>query len=305
MGVIKCGRHTIKTSHEDKKLFLPSAITKGQLIDYYYKIAPFMIPYMKNHPVTMVRYPEGIKEEGFYHKDAPEYFPSWIKRVAIKKKEGGSVNYVVCNDQATLVYLANQNCITPHLWLSRIDKLDFPDRMIFDLDPSPGVSFSLVRWTALQLKKLLEALDLTSFVMTTGSHGLHVWVPLNRRADFDTVRDFAQGVAQILVDAYPTKLTLEIRKDKRGKRIFIDYLRNAFSATAVAPYGVRPKPGAPVATPLAWKEVEDPKLTAQKYTITNIFKRLKAKKDPWKTMNKSACSLAQAQKKLKRLLKNN
>lgn len=295
MGIIKCGKYSIETSNEDKILFAPTKITKGDLIQYYYQIAPIMLPYVKNRPMTMLRYPHGIKQEGFYQKDIPDYFPSWIKRVTIAKHEGGSTDYVVCNNSATLVYLANQACITPHLWLSKIDKLDYPDRMIFDIDP-PRNNFEMVRTTALLLKEVLEELGLVSFVMTTGSAGLHVVVPLKRRDTFDTVRAFARDVAEILVHNYPKKYTLEMRIEKRKNRVFLDVLRNAFAQTGVAPYAVRPKPGAPVATPITWKEVKDPALTSQRYTINNVFTRLKKHGDPWVTMMQSACSLKSARK---------
>ncbi len=304
MGSIRCGRYVIETSHEDKILFTPTPITKGALINYYTAIASVMLPYMKNHPLTMLRYPNGIDHEGFYQKDTPDYFPSWIDRITIKKKEGGSTTYVVCNNKATLVYLANQSCITPHLWLSRADKLDYPDRMIFDIDPAERTNFSTVRMVALRLKKILEDLDLTPFAMTTGSHGMHVIVPLNRRANFDTVRTFARTVAEILVADDPKNITLELNKAKRKNRIFLDYLRNGFGATGVAPYAVRPKPGAPVATPITWQEVHDTKLTSQRYNITTIFNHLKKNPNPWKSFHTSACSIAKASVLLKKIKKN-
>ncbi|MBI2774840.1 ATP-dependent DNA ligase [Candidatus Dependentiae bacterium] len=277
---IKAGRYTVEISHPEKILFAPTKISKGDLIDYYFNIADYMIPYLKDHPLTMVRYPNGIKDEGFYQKDAPEYFPEWIKRVAVKKQEGGSTHYVVCNNQATLVYLANQNCITPHLWLSKYDKLENPDRMIFDIDPSIK-DFQVVKDAAWIVKKELDRLGLKSFVMTTGAHGLHITVPLNRRATFDEVKAFARAIAQKLEEENPKIITTELNIKKRGKRTFIDYLRNGFGATAVAPYAVRPIAGAPVATPLSWKELDSIK-SAQEFNINNIFKRLKKIKDPWK-----------------------
>ena len=260
-----------------------------------------MLPYIKDRPLTMHRFPDGIAKQGFYQKDAADYFPDYILLQPIEKSGGGVVDYVVANNQATLVYLANLACITPHVWLSRIDKLDYPDRMIFDFDPSPGVPFSAVAWAAFQTKALLEDLGLISFVMTTGSRGVHVVVPIKRRYDFDEVRDFARNVAKILVARYPKKLTLEIRKAKRGKRIFVDTLRNAWSATSVAPYAVRAKAGAPVATPITWQELKRG-VTSQKYTIKNIFQRISRVKDPWQNMQKKACALAQASKKLQKLV---
>lgn len=288
---IKKGPYTVALTHTDK-IMLPDTITKGDIITYYDKISDAMVPYMKNRALMMHRYPEGLKGEFFYQKEAGSYFPSWIKRARIPK-EGGFVNYVVCQNGATLVYLANQDVITPHLWLSRIDKLYFPDRLIFDLDPSDE-DFTDVRFIALALKKLFDALNLTTFVMTTGSRGLHVHVPLDRKRNFKEVKKFAKDCAMHILQAFPSKATLEIRKEKRGTKIFIDTLRNEYGATAVAPYGIRAKAGAPVATPLAWDEVEDKNLSPQKYTINNIFKRLDKIEDPWKDYLKTRQSLTRA-----------
>ncbi len=301
MRRLKLGKYVVAVGNERKILFPKSKITKGELIEYYRRIAPIMIPYMKDRPLTMQRFPQGIDEEGFYQKDAPDYFPKWIKFKSIKKKADGYVRYVVCNNAATLVYLANQACITPHLWLSKIDKLRYPDRMIFDLDPS-GRDFNLVRKAAKQLKSILDQLELPSFVMTTGSRGLHIVIPLKRGHHFDWVRSFARDIAELIVQQSPRQFTLEIRKVKRRGRVFIDILRNAYGQTGVAPYAVRPKPGAPIATPITWKEAFNPRLTPQRYTIKNIFRRLAQKDDPWQDINKFACSLSKARKLFRTLI---
>ncbi len=300
MKVIKRGRYSVTLSNTDK-ILLPPKITKGDIIDYYAKIADTMVPYVKNRPLMMHRFPEGLKGESFYQKDASAYFPAWIKRAQIPK-EGGYNDYVVCQNPATLIYLANQACITPHIWLSRIDKLNFPDRLIFDLDPS-GDDFDRVRTMALALKELFDRLELISFVMTTGSRGLHVIVPLDRKLDFKSVKEFAHSCALHLVHAFPDKATLEIRKEKRGDKVFIDTLRNQYGSTAVAPFAIRAKAGAPVATPLHWREVEDRTLSPQKFNIDNLFNRLEnieAQKieDPWKDLLKMRQSLKRAITKL-------
>jgi len=297
---LKIGSRTIAITHGENILFPRAKISKNELIDYYLNIADFLIPHMKNRPISMQRFVDGIDHPGFYQKNAGDYFPRWIKTVPIAKKDDGNVKYVVCNDVATLVYLANQLSITFHLWLSRIDKLNFPDRMIFDLDPSVK-GFAPVRTAARQLRNLLEdELGLIAFLMTTGSRGVHVVVPLDRKKDFDFVRMFARDVAQVLVARFPKTLTIEVRKIKRGKRVFIDYLRNAFGQTGVAPYCVRAKRGAPVATPIEWKELG--RVTPHKFTIKNIFKRLSKKDDPWRNINKQACSLKRARMTLDKLL---
>lgn len=273
------GRYIVPITHPDKLLL--GSYTKNDLIEYYETISSYMIPYLKDHPLMMHRFPEGLHGESFYQKDASDYFPNWIKRVPIEKKDG-EYRAVVCQNTATLVYLANQGCITPHLWLSRIDKLSIPDRIIFDLDPSDE-DFSKVRLIALALKKLLDSLGLESFVMTSGSRGLHIYIPLKRTAAFHTTKEFAHACAQKIILTHQEKATLELRKDKRDGKVFIDYLRNQQGATSVAPYSVRALIDAPVATPLYWHEVEDKSLDPQKYTIANIFKRLSSIKDPWES----------------------
>lgn len=287
----KIGKHTITITHPDAIWFPKSGITKGQVVEYFERIAPIMIPHMKNRPVTMHRFVDGITGKDFYHKDAPEYFPKWIKRFEVEKKDDGITNYVVCNNEATLVYLAQQACLTPHTWLSRIDKIKYPDLLIFDLDPSPKQTFSFICEVALRIRDMMEAVNLVPFVKTSGSKGLHVTVPLKRLYTFDVVRDFAKTVAQALAQEDPKNITTEIRKDKRKGRLFVDINRNAFAQTAVAPYAVRAREGAPVATPLFWKELHKKKLTAQSYTIKNIFRRIARTGDPWQDMMKSARKL--------------
>lgn len=302
MEKLKVGNRFISISHSDKIIFPDAKITKQELIEYYFNIAKVMIPLMKNHPLTMQRFVDGIEKEGFYQKNASDYFPEWIKRVSIAKQDDGKVNYVICNNAATLVYLANQLALTFHLWLSRSDKLNYPDKMIFDLDPSVS-GFTPIRVAAKKLKAVLEnELSFKTFLMTTGSRGVHVVVPLARKDDFDFVRSFARDVGQLLAARHSNELTIDVRKTKRGKRIFVDFLRNAFAQTGVAPYSIRPKPGAPIATPIEWEELSF--VTPQKFTIKNISKRLDKKECPWKYFGKQTFSLKKARKKLDILLKN-
>ncbi len=292
--------HIITITHPDKILFPEAKITKLDLVNYYAKAAQFMLPYAKDRALTMQRYPDGIYGEVFYQKDAPTYFPSWIKRKAIEKKEGGITHYVVANDPATLAYLASQACITPHLWLSKIDKIHYPDRMIFDLDP-PDNNFALTIATALAIRKLLTAIELESFVLTTGSKGLHVVVPLLRLSTNDEVKTFATELASLVVRSNPENITLNMSKQERIKKLFIDVYRNNYGATAVAPFAVRAKPEASVATPLHWHELADKKLTARSYTMNNIFQRIASIEDPWKDMAGIKQSIKKASKLLAKL----
>lgn len=301
MPEIYIGGYTIQLSNTDKVLFPADEITKGDLIDYYRKIAGTMLPYLEGRPVTMHRFPDGIGGEGFYQQEISDYFPDWIERARVTK-QGGTVTHVICRDAATLVYLANQACVTPHVWLSRKDRLDQPDLMIFDLDP-PAEDFAPVRHAARLLRRFLKELGLEAFVKTTGSKGLHVVVPLDRNAGFDEVRDFAHTVAAALAEKESDALTVEQRKDKRKGRVFLDYLRNSYGQTAVAPYAVRAEPGAPVATPLEWDELGDTNLTSESYNIRNIFRRLSRKEDPWQRIWHRPHSMSEARRKLHHMAK--
>jgi bifunctional non-homologous end joining protein LigD len=292
---LRVGRRAITLTHPDK-VYFPGrpAITKRELAGYYAAVAPSMVPYTKGRPAMLHRFPDGIEGGGFFQKEASDWFPDWIPRATIPKA-GGEVTHVLCNDAATLVYLASQGCITPHVWLSRVDKPRHPDRLIFDLDPPRG--FAQAREAARLVHQLLTELKLASVVMTTGGRGLHVVVPLDRAADFDAVRGFARDVAGVLAHRHPAKLTMEARIAKRRGRLFLDTTRNAYAQTGVAPYAVRAHPGAPVATPLAWDELEDRALDSQSYTLRNVLRRVE-RADPWRGVARRRQSLRAAMRRL-------
>jgi bifunctional non-homologous end joining protein LigD len=286
---VRVGRQTVRITRRQKLLFPHDRIDKRQLAEYYLRIAATMLPYLRDRPVTMERYPDGIQGMRLIQKRAASYFPNWIMTASMEKQDG-TVRHVLCQDAPTLAYLATQACITPHVWLSRTDKPNHPDQLIFDLDPSDG-HFRDVCRAALRLRELLGRERLTAFVKTTGSRGLQVLVPLNRGADFDEVRAFAREIAVEFAGTDPQHLTVEVRKDKRAGRIFMDAARNAYAQTAAPPYAVRPRRDAPVATPLEWTELEDPRLRPDRYTIRNIFDRLQRKGDVWKNLNRHARGL--------------
>lgn len=289
---IKAGKREIEISHADKVLFPDDAISKHALANYYARIASTCLRHYTERALTMHRFPDGINEQGFFQKQIGDYFPKWIDRARLSKKggkKGGEVTYAVANEEAALVYLANQACITPHLSLARNDRPDHPDRMIFDLDPSDE-DFTKVRRAAKCLKAMLDRLELATFVQTSGSRGLHLVVPLDRHADFDQVRAFAERVCERAASTEPDLMTTEQRKSRRGNRVFLDYLRNAYGQTAVAPYAVRALPGAPIATPLRWTEV-GADLDPRRYRIGNIFRRMARVRDPWARMSERASRL--------------
>jgi bifunctional non-homologous end joining protein LigD len=291
---------SVEITHPDKLLFADDGLTKADIAGYYEKVSEWMLPHIKNRPISMLRFPDGVGGHGFFHKNVPDYFPDWVKRVRVDKRGGTLVHAVVC-DADTLVYLVGQNMITPHVWLSRADRLRQPDRIVFDLDPAPGADFAAVRRAARRTGELLRELGLEPFAQVTGSKGIHVWTPLRRRATFEDVRPFARAVAELLAARHPEELTLEFRKAERGGRILIDVMRNAYAQTTVPPYAVRPLPGAPVATPIEWDELSDSKLRANRWTVKSVLRRLAAKDDPWADIASFARGVSRASKRLERL----
>jgi bifunctional non-homologous end joining protein LigD len=291
-------RIKVEITHPDRVLF-PDGITKADLVDYYDAVAEVMLPHLKGRPLTLWRYPRGIDEQGFVQQDFAGSVPDWMSSAEVAK-EGGTVVHPIADRREALAWLANQNCITPHSWLSRRDRLDEPDLIVFDLDPST-TAFAPVRAAARACADVLEDLGLASYVKTTGSRGLHVVVPLSRGADFDTVRQFARDIAGVVAADDPAHRTVEQRKDKRGDRIYLDVMRNAYAQTAVAPYAVRARRGAPVATPLEWDELSSRGLRPDRFTIRDVPKRIAEQGDPWADMRRHARSLTRPMQHLTKL----
>lgn len=304
-GQLRVGRQTVPLSNTGKVLFPADGITKGDLIRYYQEIAGVMLPYLRDRPLSLARYPEGITGERIFQKNVGRHFPDWIPRAEVDKA-GGELCQVLAEKPADLVYLANQAAIELHALLSRTGALHQPDQLIFDLDPPGDDRFSDVRTVALRLHAILaDDLGLTCYVKTTGSRGLHVEVMLNAQEDFDSVREFARQVALVLVAAEPDLVTVEPRKAARGDRIYADIMRNGYAQTAVAPYSVRAHPGAPVAVPLHWDEVADPQLSPRGVTIQTIAARLDqlaSTGDPWAGMARHRYGLARPRRLVRGLL---
>ncbi len=275
-NTIEAGGRTVEVSRASKVLFPEDGITKGELVDYYARVVETMLPHTQGRPLALERYPDGIGEPGFFQKDAPEYFPEWLERVEIETGDG-SISQILAEEAATLVYLADQGCITCHAWLSKAKALRVPDRVVLDLDPPDG-ALELVRKAARAARSLLEEVGLEPFLMTTGSRGFHVVAPIEPEADFDEVRRFVRDFAGRLVAHEPDSFTIEPRKEKREGRLFLDYLQNAYGQTVVVPYAVRARPRAPVATPVDWEELTG--LDPDAYTMRNLFRRLGRKDDP-------------------------
>lgn len=284
------------------KIFFPDAgYTKGDLARYYRRIAPQMLPHLDGRPLTLHRFPDGIEGVNFIQKAVQRHYPGWIARVTVAK-EGGTITHALAADADTLVWFVGQGTIAFHVWLSRHDRPRHPDRMIFDLDPpgeaADGGAFAIATAAARAVGVLLDRVGLTAFPMTTGSSGLHVTVPLDCSDDFETVRAFAGRVADRLVAQYPDDFTTEHRLEKRRGCLYLDIRRNAYAQTGVAPYSVRGLPGAPIATPLAWDELGDRNLSAQRFHIGNIFRRLAQRDCPWAGIDRCRQSIVRAADRL-------
>jgi bifunctional non-homologous end joining protein LigD len=286
-------------THPDKVLFPEADITKGELAAYYEAVAPVMLPHLRARPVTMERYPAGLGSKGFWQKDVSRGFPEWLERVEVPKK-GGTVHYLIVRDARSLLWMANQNTITPHVWASRLPDLSRPDVCVFDLDPledDPPV----LRAAALALRDLLRELGLPSWLKTSGSKGWHIMVPLDRDAGFDRVAAFAHRVGALLVARDPRHLTQEISKADRGGRILVDTGRNGYGATFAAAYAVRARPGAPVSAPCTWEELQSGAIHPQSFTLRGMAARLDAVGDLWADLRRRRYSLAAPMERLRRL----
>jgi bifunctional non-homologous end joining protein LigD len=291
-------RH-VRISRPDKVL-IPPEITKRQLAEYYERVAEPMLAQIARRPLNLERYPDGIERGRIMQQRASRYFPAWITRVTVPAKKD-QVEHVMAKDAATLVYLAGQAAITLHPWLSRADRLDRPDRLVIDLDPAHEDSDE-VRRAARLFGALFRELGLRPWVMTSGSRGYHVVVALQRRLGFDAVREFARRVAELAAAREPEMFTVEQRKAKREGRILIDFLRNAYAHTSVAPYAVRARADAPVATPLDWAELDDHATHPRRWTLRSVPKRLERDGDPWQELTASAGTLTGPRRLLEQAL---
>lgn len=287
-------------THPEKILFPDDAITKGELAAYYEALAPVMLPHLRRRPITMERFHRGIAAPGFFQKDVSKGFPEWLERVEVPK-HGGTVHHPIANDVRSLLWLANQNSITIHVWPSRTPKLYNPDICIFDLDPSKEDDLDTLRAAALKLRELLDELGLPSWIKTSGSKGFHIAVPLNGKSDFGEVARFAHTVGRVLVSRDPDNLTQEFHKVDRGGRILVDTGRNGYSATYAATYTVRAKPGAPVSAPCTWEEIERGDVGPKTFTLRTMAQRITVAGDLWAGMLKKKLSLKRPIERLEKI----
>jgi bifunctional non-homologous end joining protein LigD len=289
----------IEISHPDKVFYPGCGLTKGDVVAHYRAVADVMVPHLRGRPLTLRRYPDGIEGKNWFQKEASGYFPGWIRIEKIPQYNSDPVRYVVCEDAATLVYLANQGTIEFHIWPSTVDALENPDLVVLDLDPPDGTEVSVLRSIARRVRDLYEKIGLTPYVQATGGRGFHVVAPLDATAGYDDVRAMARAAADRLVGADPDRLTTEQRKDKRGNRVFLDTNRNGYAQTFAAPYTLRARPGAPAATPIDWAELG--KAKPDGWDLRRLRRRLARKADPWSRIHEHAASAQKAHARLGRL----
>jgi bifunctional non-homologous end joining protein LigD len=287
----------VTITHPEKVLFPDDGITKGELADYYRMIASLMLPHIIGRPITMERFHRGIGEKGFYQKSVTKGYPAWLERVAVSKKDG-TVYHPLVTDAESLLWLANMNCITPHVWTARAPDLTHPDVLVFDLDPSEDDAAAL-RDATLLVRDTLAELGLASWVKTSGSKGFHVVVPLDGTSDYGECAPFAHAVGRLLVQRRPATFTQEFYKADRGDRILIDTGRNEFHATYAATYAVRAKPGAPISAPCTWEEVEHGDAGPQSFTLRQMAGRIADMGDVWSDLHEHGQPVRPAMERLR------
>lgn len=294
---ITINRKELKLTNLEKIFWPEEKYTKGNLINYYTEVSKFILPYLKDRPESLNRFPNGINGESFYQKDVKEMPPSWVKKEKIFSESNNEyINYLVCQNEATLIFLANLGCIEINPWFSRIQKLENPDFIVIDLDPL-DVSFDKVKQTALAVKEVLDKGEIHGYIKTSGATGLHIYIPANAKYNYDITRDFAHLIARLAHHLVPEISSVERRPVKRAKKVYIDYLQNSKGQTIAAPYSLRPKPHAPVSTPIEWKELKSIG-SPEEFNIKTIHKRLKKKGDIFKGVLGKGIDIAKCIKNL-------
>ncbi|MGN6436190.1 MAG: non-homologous end-joining DNA ligase [Agriterribacter sp.] len=297
--VVKKGK--LSLSNLDKLYWPKEKITKGDLIAYYEAVAPYIVPYLKNRPLSLKRNPNGIQDAGFFHKDAGDIAPDWMKTADIEAESTGkTVHYLVCNNKDSLLFIANLGCIEMNPWNSTVSKMDNPDYLVIDIDPSEKNSFDQVIDVALAVKNVLDYAGVEGYCKTSGASGMHVYIPCGKKYLYEDVRNFAKLIATLTHEALPDTTTLERSLSRRKKnQIYVDYLQNSRGQTLASAYSARPKPGATVSAPLTWKEVKHG-LTPDQFTIKNMIARLKKKGDIFSPVLKTGINIPKALKMLEK-----
>src|SRR5215211_1425958 len=300
-GSLTVGGRTVQVTSVNKPFFPETGMTKGDLLAYYRDVAETMLPHLAGRPLNLQRFPNGVDGHGFWQQGASDHFPDWVRTVTVERRgRGGTVDHVVCEDAATIVYLTNLATVTFHAWTSTVEHLARPDLVVIDLDPDPDQGLDVVRAAARAVRAACEEIGLVPFVQTSGSRGYHVVMPLTPGPDVEVVRQFADELALLVAARDPGRLSVEWRKVKRDGRLLLDTARNGYAQTLVAPYSVRPRPEAPVATPIDWDELG--RVEPRTYTMANLRRRLARKPDPWAGMAARAVDFGPVRARLDELL---
>ncbi|HWB28661.1 MAG TPA: DNA ligase D [Chitinophagaceae bacterium] len=295
---VTVNKHTLQLSNLTKIYWPGEGITKGDMIEYYEKISPYILPYLKNRPMSLKRNPNGIADAGFFQKDAGEQAPAWVKKIDVfSESNEKTIHYIMCNDKASLLYIANLGCIEMNPWNSTAQKIDNPTYVVIDIDPSDKNTFDEVIETALAVKNVLDKAGIEGYCKTSGATGLHVYIPMGAKYTYDQVKDFGHLIASLTASQLPAITSLERSLSKRGNKIYVDFLQNRKGQTLSCAYSVRPKPGATVSTPLQWDEVKKG-LHPLNFTIKNIFSRLEKKGDLFLPVLGKGIDLAKCLQKL-------
>jgi bifunctional non-homologous end joining protein LigD len=292
----------VKLSSPDRVLYPEDGVTKGDIFEYYRAIGPTIVPHLRDRPFTMKRYPHGIYGEVFFQKQAPRGMPSWIKtrQFTTHPRDGGSrlVDFPLVNSPEAVLYMVQMNCVDMNAWYSRVDKPRRPEFVLFDLDP-PDDGFELAIEVAHLIRELLDELKLPGYVKTSGADGIHVVAPITRRATFEQTYHFAEGASRLLEERHPGKLTTEWLKKKR-QGVLVDHRQNGWGKTIASVYSVRPKPGAPVSTPLRWEELTHD-LRPRDFTMDVALRRVEEHGDLFAPVLEDPRPLAPAQRALDKL----
>jgi bifunctional non-homologous end joining protein LigD len=290
--------HRLQLTNQDKIYWPDEGITKGQLLEYYNAISKYILPHLKGRPQSLKRNPNGITDKGFYHKDAGDSAPAWVNSIELYSESANKhIDYILCNNKATLLYLNNLGCIEINPWNSRVNHLDHPDYLVMDIDPSDKNPFGEVIDTALVIKEILDKAEAPSYCKTSGATGIHIYVPLQAAYDYDQVRSFAEVIAHLTQEQLPHSTTVERSISKRNNRIYLDYLQNKRGQTLSSVYSVRPVPGASVSAALHWKEVKTG-LHPSQFNIHTMPKRLDKVGDLFTGIRKGKLNLRKALKNL-------
>lgn len=291
---LKFGKKTVKLTNLDKLYWPTEKISKGDLLDYYEKMGDYILPYLKDKPISMNRFPNGIDKQSFFQKDVdPNKIPAWLKTTEVfSESTSKTIDYLLCNDLPSLLYIVNLGSIEINPWLSTYKKPEMPQYAVLDLDPN-GADWEDTINVALSCKEILDRGNIPAFIKTSGSSGLHIFMNVAGKYDYQVVRDFVQFIAELLQQMHPETTSLVRDPKKRKGLIYLDYLQNKEGQTIVAPYSVRPKPNATVSTPVLWEEVNYD-LSIQDFHIFNVYGRASSIEDPWKDLNSSKVDIKKA-----------